>query len=179
MYSRLVVTASAVPSPTNSIAPRRSTSRPTNGETIRIGTPNSANVMPIHVRSPPRPIMYRLQITSQTPPAKKLPKLRTIAARKDAVPERPWRAAALAGGVSVPGSSATVRERGDSWTATVTTIAAITIPMLPTTNTARTSPVSAAAMPPMAGPKMNPAFWAAEYRPKASPRRSGGVASMR
>jgi hypothetical protein len=48
----------------------------------------------------------------------------------------------------------------------------------PNTKTNPIPPNHADPSPPIAGPKTSPPIWAAPYSPKASPRRSGGVASV-
>ena len=55
----------------NASEPRRSTSRPANGDSSRTGSPNIAKVSPIEIEAGPEALVRnRLQMTSYVPPAK-------------------------------------------------------------------------------------------------------------
>ena len=54
----------------NASDPRRSTSRPANGDSSSTGSPNIAKVSPIRSRPAPSFWRKRLQMTSYVPPAK-------------------------------------------------------------------------------------------------------------
>ena len=179
----------------NGNGPRRSTIRPPIGETRIVVRPNVANVRPTSSTPPPRSVTKSAQM-SRTPRRRSSRRALTIIAaamnrlRRDAGVRRRGSAGGAPGLIQLPPQVARELRIGGGRdrrrvraaqlrTRTATAMAAANVVSAASTRTKTYPPTSAVPSPPIAGPTRIPPICAALYRPKTSPRRPAGAASVR